>query len=49
MNISEIFKDIYEKNKWEMGQSESKSGLGSTIKFTENMTFLFSVVFIVKQ
>jgi ubiquinone/menaquinone biosynthesis C-methylase UbiE len=37
MNISEIFKDIYEKNKWGMGQSESKSGLGSTIKFTENI------------
>ena len=37
MNISEIFEDIYENNKWEMGQSESKSGFGSTLKFTENI------------
>lgn len=36
-NISEIFNGIYINDKWSMDQSESKSGLGSTTKFTENV------------
>jgi len=37
LSVRKTFNDIYENNKWEMGQSETKSGLGSTMKSTENI------------
>ena len=39
-NINDIetrFTDIYLNDLWNMGQNESKSGLGSTLSFTENI------------
>ena len=35
--MKSIFSNIYEKDQWNMGQNESKSGLGSTLNFTENI------------
>lgn len=35
--LKTIFTDIYENNGWFMGQNESKSGLGSTFNYTENI------------
>jgi outer membrane protein W len=35
--IENRFTDIYVNDLWNMGQNESKSGLGSTILFTENI------------
>lgn len=35
--LEECFTDIYKYDIWNMGQSESKSGLGSTLDFTENI------------
>jgi ubiquinone/menaquinone biosynthesis C-methylase UbiE len=36
-NMEGIFVDIYKNDKWNMGQNESKSGLGSTSDFTQNI------------
>jgi len=36
-NLEVIFNNIYQKNIWNMGQSESKSGLGSTNEYTINI------------
>jgi len=35
--IEKIFTNIYVNDVWNMGQNESKSGLGSTINYTENI------------
>ena len=35
--LEKCFTDIYIYDTWNMGQSESKSGLGSTLDFTENI------------
>ena len=35
--LEKSFTDIYTYDIWNMGQSESKSGLGSTLDFTENI------------
>ena len=32
-----VFSDIYDKDHWNMGQDESRSGLGSTLNYTENI------------
>jgi ubiquinone/menaquinone biosynthesis C-methylase UbiE len=37
LNIQNYFENIYQNNKWHMGQTESKSGLGSILSFTENI------------
>jgi SAM-dependent methyltransferase len=36
-DIKNVFTNIYLKNLWEMGQTNSKSGLGSSDIFTENI------------
>ena len=35
--MSTVFSNIYKNNEWNMGQNESKSGLGSTLQYTENI------------
>lgn len=35
--MKKIFSNIYEKDHWNMDQDESKSGLGSTLDYTENI------------
>ena len=35
--MKNVFSNIYENDNWNMGQNESKSGLGSTLNFTENI------------
>jgi hypothetical protein len=37
MHFENIFDNIYKNDLWHMGQDESKSGLGSTINYTENI------------
>ena len=37
MDIEDCFTNIYINDTWNMGQNETKSGLGSTIQFTENI------------
>ena len=32
-----VFSNIYEKDHWNMGQNESKSGLGSSLNYTEHI------------
>lgn len=32
-----MFTEIYLNDYWNMGQNESKSGLGSTLSYTENI------------
>ena len=36
--MKETFTNIYEENKWAMGQTESKSGLGSTLNFAMSIS-----------
>jgi hypothetical protein len=36
-NLENCFTDIFVNNKWNMGQNESKSGIGSTIDYTQNI------------
>jgi ubiquinone/menaquinone biosynthesis C-methylase UbiE len=36
-SLSDIFETIYKRDLWNMGQNESKSGLGSTLLFTESI------------
>jgi hypothetical protein len=35
--MESIFTDIYTKDKWNMGQTESRSGLGSSLVYTEHI------------
>lgn len=35
--LKSIFSDIYKGDLWSMGQQESKSGLGSSLKYTQNI------------
>jgi 2-polyprenyl-3-methyl-5-hydroxy-6-metoxy-1,4-benzoquinol methylase len=37
VNIQNFFENIYQNNTWHIGQTESKSGLGSILSFTENI------------
>ena len=39
--MSTVFSNIYKNNEWNMGQNESKSGLGSTLLYTENIRKAF--------
>jgi ubiquinone/menaquinone biosynthesis C-methylase UbiE len=40
-NLESIFDNIYKNNGWDMGQNESKSGLGSTNEYTINIRKTF--------
>jgi len=40
-NLETIFDNIYKNNGWDMGQNESKSGLGSTNEYTINIRNTF--------
>ena len=46
-NLSKIFTDIYQNNEWSMGQNDSKSGLGSSMEYTESI--MNSLIEIVKD
>jgi ubiquinone/menaquinone biosynthesis C-methylase UbiE len=46
-NLSKIFTDIYKNNDWSMGQNDSKSGLGSSMEYTESI--MNSLIKIVKS
>jgi len=37
MNLEDIFTDIYNNDVWNMGQNDSKSGLGSSDNFTKHI------------
>ena len=37
-NLEDCFTNIYQNDMWNMGQSESKSGLGSTLNYTQNIS-----------
>ena len=47
MELEKIFTEIYLSNKWNMGQNESKSGLGSTLNYTESIRI--NLVKIIKE
>jgi ubiquinone/menaquinone biosynthesis C-methylase UbiE len=36
-NLESVFTNIYKNDGWHMGQNETKSGLGSTLMYTENI------------
>ena len=36
-HMQRTFDNIYNNNVWNMGQNESKSGLGSTTEYTDNI------------
>lgn len=50
-NNSDIFKDIftgiYKNNYWEMGQNDSKSGLGSSMIYTRSISE--NIIRIIKE
>jgi hypothetical protein len=45
--LEKIFTDIYKNDKWSMGQNDSKSGLGSSMEYTESI--MKSLIQVVKN